>query len=226
MSNFVIKEGRLNKAKKIESVLSNFLNKNICGYKILDIGCGTGEIIDYFKTDNTVYAVDMLNQIKKGIKIKNFNIVDSAVLPFKNNYFDVIISNHVVEHIEDQDTHMREIFRCLKPGSICYYATPNKNYFLEPHHRIPFIHYFGQNIFHKILKWLNLYEEDIYLLSHKNMKSSFHKHKFKYYEYTAKVIKNPDYFNLKSRVFKNIPLPILNVLQVIIPTNIFIIMKD
>ena len=139
MTKFVVKDGRIRKAMKMEQVMCHYLKtEKLENIKILDIGCGTGKIINYFnKNTNKIYAVDVYNQIDKNIVIKNFNQVSSAELPFEDNYFDIIISNHVVEHIQEQRLHMQEIYRCLNSKGICYYATPNKNFPIEPHHKIP-----------------------------------------------------------------------------------------
>jgi len=227
MAEFVSQGGRLNKAKKIEKIISIYLNilepKNI---RILDIGCGTGEIISYFnKNNNDIYAVDVRNRINKKLKIKNFTIVDSELLPFDDNFFDVIISNHVIEHILEQDTHMQEIRRCLKENGICYYATPNKFFPIEPHYNIPLIHYFGNNFFNKIVKLMGKYEEDLFLLNYIEMKASFKKNAFHFTEFTSKILKDPETYYLGEKYFKFIPLYLLEFLQYITPTNIFILSK-
>ena len=41
---------------------------------------------------------------------------DICHLPFKDNEFDVILCNHVLEHIPDYQSALREIERVLKPG--------------------------------------------------------------------------------------------------------------
>ena len=41
--------------------------------------------------------------------------IDVTDIKFENNYFDVIICNHVLEHIENDLEAMKEIYRVLKP---------------------------------------------------------------------------------------------------------------
>ena len=61
---FVSTQDRLAKAKKIECVLKDFLAADrIENKKILDIGCGTGEISDFFAGPNQVYCVDLVNNL-------------------------------------------------------------------------------------------------------------------------------------------------------------------
>ena len=41
-------------------------------------------------------------------------VLDSDRLPFKTDSFDVVISSHVLEHLEEHDTIIQEIFRVCK----------------------------------------------------------------------------------------------------------------
>jgi len=43
-------------------------------------------------------------------------VIDLLELPFKDNSFDWIMCNHVLEHIPDDVSAMNELFRVLKPG--------------------------------------------------------------------------------------------------------------
>jgi predicted SAM-dependent methyltransferase len=49
---------------------------------------------------------------------------DICDLPFKTNYFDTLICNHVLEHIKDDSKAMRELLRVLKPGGIAILQIP------------------------------------------------------------------------------------------------------
>ena len=45
-------------------------------------------------------------------------------IPFEKNKFDVIICNHVMEHVEDDLQCMRELYRVLKPGGWAIMQVP------------------------------------------------------------------------------------------------------
>jgi 2-polyprenyl-3-methyl-5-hydroxy-6-metoxy-1,4-benzoquinol methylase len=49
-------------------------------------------------------------------------------LPFRNNAFDVVIGQHVIEHLPDVDAALREWKRVLKPRGHVALATPNARY--------------------------------------------------------------------------------------------------
>jgi ubiquinone/menaquinone biosynthesis C-methylase UbiE len=154
--------------------------------------------------------------------------VTSAKLPFEDESFDVVISHHVIEHMQDQSLHLMEINRVLKPGGACYFATPNRNFLLEPHYRIPFIHYLPDKLFHSILKMLGRYQEELHLLTYGNLINLFMMCHFDYKEYTSDVLKNPEKYNLDSKyeIFSHIPLWLLNLFIRFTPGNIFVITPD
>lgn len=49
---------------------------------------------------------------------------DICNLPFKDNTYDVILCNHVLEHIPDDTKAMQELFRVLKPGGLGIFQIP------------------------------------------------------------------------------------------------------
>lgn len=50
--------------------------------------------------------------------------VDIVNIPFKENYFDVILCTHVLEHIPDDAKAMSELFRVMKPGGWGVFQVP------------------------------------------------------------------------------------------------------
>jgi SAM-dependent methyltransferase len=49
---------------------------------------------------------------------------DICNLPFEDNTYDVILCNHVLEHIPDDKKAMQELFRVLKPGGMGIFQIP------------------------------------------------------------------------------------------------------
>ena len=51
---------------------------------------------------------------------------DILDLPFKNDEFDIVFCNHVLEHIEDDAKAMKELFRVMKPGGMGIFQVPQE----------------------------------------------------------------------------------------------------
>ena len=49
---------------------------------------------------------------------------DICQLPFESNDFDVILCNHVLEHIPDDQRALKELFRVMKPGGMGIFQIP------------------------------------------------------------------------------------------------------
>ena len=62
------------------------------------------------KLQNLSYVTTDLNSPLADVK------ADICSLPFDDNSFDVILCNHVLEHIPDDTKAMKELYRILKPG--------------------------------------------------------------------------------------------------------------
>ena len=50
---------------------------------------------------------------------------DIGLLPFRNDCFDLVTANMVVEHLDHPERQFREVARVLRPGGIFLYHTPN-----------------------------------------------------------------------------------------------------
>jgi SAM-dependent methyltransferase len=69
-------------------------------------------------------------QLKKHIKIR---VLDATRLPYRSASFDLVIFNHVIEHIPSYRKAVMELRRVLKEAGFLYLATPNlKRLFVNP----------------------------------------------------------------------------------------------
>ena len=58
--------------------------------------------------------------VQKGVN----HTVDITCVPLASNTYDVVMANHVLEHIPDDRTAMRELLRLLKPGGLALLTVP------------------------------------------------------------------------------------------------------
>ena len=218
---------RHRKANKIIFVLNEFIDLSKCN--VLDIGVGSGHISsDIAKKSKSLFGVDMYDErvIKSGYSFKKVN---TEHLPFDDNKFDVVISNHVIEHVPNQVLHVEEIFRVLKKNGIFYLATPNKYWFIDPHSKLPFISWFPRQISSFYMKLFKNKKWDVYPVSYRRIERLAN-NRFKIYNISLEIMKNPKKYNLDifSRIqflLKLIPGFILNFFSFIVPTYILILKK-
>ena len=138
------------KAMKIAKLLG--LSPTGARGRLLEIGCGSGGISHWFGAEGPmgwdVEAVDVEDArlVRGGY---SFNLVAGTDLPFEDASFDVVLTNHVIEHVGDEDAqraHLREVRRVLRPGGMAYLAVPCRWMLVEPHYRLPFLSWLPQSL--------------------------------------------------------------------------------
>ncbi len=70
------------------------------------------------KLKNLQYTTTDLNSPLADVK------ADICDLPFEDSSFDIILCNHVLEHIPDDKSAMKELYRVLKPGGWGVFQIP------------------------------------------------------------------------------------------------------
>ncbi|OQW92598.1 MAG: hypothetical protein BWK78_01245, partial [Thiotrichaceae bacterium IS1] len=130
--------------------------------RILDAGCGNGNLISYlFENlqelkspltfeihgfDVSDHCIDKTTAFPEGVitrlnnqfpeipwqdRITAISVKDSW--PYPNEYFDVIVSNQVGEHVDNHHLFFSEIQRTLKKGGFSVHIFPLKHYVYEGH---------------------------------------------------------------------------------------------
>jgi len=216
-------KGRVDKAKKIIAVLEDYLGAEIKNKKILDIGTGHGGIANYIASlNNEVISVDLKNTVSlETEQLFELKIVENEYLPFGNNSFDVVISNHVIEHVKNQHLHLREIYRVLKSDGVCYFAVPNRYFIREPHFDLFLIHYLPKRLASKIFSKLGK-TDYVDLSGYHKTKRMLREEGFAFKEYTIKVLNDPSRYSMKIPTKVKFPA----FFRVISPTNIYMLSKQ
>ncbi len=116
------------------------------GYKILDIGCGSGRhTCEAYRFERVIVIGADLNRTdletarsrlilhdelsEHGGGSWALSMADITKLPFKNECFDLVICSEVLEHIPDHKTAAKELLRVLKTGKNLAVSVPR--YFPE-----------------------------------------------------------------------------------------------
>jgi ubiquinone/menaquinone biosynthesis C-methylase UbiE len=87
--------------------------------RILDIGCGTGALMDDLAgRGHEVWGLDISEEALKFCRMRGHEKVylgDAARLPFADQRFDVVTAIGVIEHLDDDEIFLREVARILRP---------------------------------------------------------------------------------------------------------------
>ena len=92
------------------------------GSRVLDLGAGPGS----FQTERSDLLIVRVDLAVRSTRVPGAWVsADAAHLPFASNTFDLVISNHSLEHFPELDRTLSEIGRVVKPGAVLYVAVPD-----------------------------------------------------------------------------------------------------
>lgn len=137
------RDSRLAKAAKIATLIEQ--RRALSGVRLLEVGTGGGIIASVLSERvgplGEVVSVDVedFRSVTDGYA---FRMVEGVELPFTDATFDVVVSNHTIEHVggpEEQLVHLQEMARVLRPDGLGYLASPSRWALVEPHFRVPFL---------------------------------------------------------------------------------------
>ncbi|HRT39875.1 MAG TPA: class I SAM-dependent methyltransferase [Candidatus Woesebacteria bacterium] len=102
---------------------------------VLEIGCGRGfylKILRDLYPTAVITGIDInplyIHQVKHNIKNVNVFQADAKTLPLADNSFDWIIATEILEHIDNDQKALKEMYRVLKPKGKAIITVPNANY--------------------------------------------------------------------------------------------------
>jgi SAM-dependent methyltransferase len=104
--------------------------------RVLENGCGVGEYLARLGNEAAlVVGMDIEFPRLVEAKLKNHNLVCAVgeALPFKRNFFDLVLSNEVIEHVQDDRQVIIESIAVLAIGGRLALFCPNRGYPFETH---------------------------------------------------------------------------------------------
>lgn len=136
--------------------------------RILDAGCGDGKLMSFihkmlkFTHPNLsveIYGFDVVNHgvqtsgfLNKAIAALSSSVPDvnwserimslhvGDQWDFPDNFFDIVLSNQVLEHVHDKPFFFRESYRVLRDGGYAVHLAPLVHYIYEGHLYLPWVH--------------------------------------------------------------------------------------
>jgi 2-polyprenyl-3-methyl-5-hydroxy-6-metoxy-1,4-benzoquinol methylase len=165
MGKMLDEQARRQKAAKLISVISHGLGRavdheggQLAGLTAVDVGCSAGFIADELALAGaTTTGVDIdepgLAKARErfGERV-DFRLARGEDLPFDDGSVDVVVLNHIYEHVVDPDAVVADIHRVLAPGGVLYLGIGHRWQVVEPHHRLPFLSWLPQRAADRYLR--------------------------------------------------------------------------
>lgn len=144
----IISNHKLERNSYLVTVYESIKNVSEKHLRILEVGCGTGidSLILADKVDSTAFGIDLsLEALRIANRCSDFfnnNLklinCDGHWMPFRDGAFDLIFSQGVLEHVENETEFISEQIRVLKDGGTIIINVPQKYtaYSLYKHYNI------------------------------------------------------------------------------------------
>lgn len=116
---------------KLFKITKRYLKKG----KVLDAGCGTGELALLFAScgfksfgiDNSEESLKIARNTSRQLLLPaTFKIMDVLNVKFPKNSFDAVIANGVLHHTNDPNLGFKNLLKITKPGGIILVVVYNK----------------------------------------------------------------------------------------------------
>ncbi|MHC4212017.1 MAG: class I SAM-dependent methyltransferase [Planctomycetota bacterium] len=118
--------------------------------RILDVGAQISDssknqvqFIDSYPWKHRISAINLLPEhislIKNRYPEIDAVVGDACNLPWPDNYFDIVYSNAVIEHVGDLKKQKKMADEIMRVGKQWFVTTPNRWYPFEFHMRLPLV---------------------------------------------------------------------------------------
>ncbi len=103
--------------------IEELIGKGLENKKILDLGCGSGILVKKLvdsggKVSGIDFSETMINIAKKNNPTVNFTVGEIERTPYKDRYFDLVVSGLVMHYVKDLQLVFREVERILNDRGV------------------------------------------------------------------------------------------------------------
>lgn len=230
-------EGRIRKARTILAILRAEVGPDLFKKRVVDIGASTGFIAsflaDYVKSCVAIdIDEDAIAHAKGSFTQPNleFKVGDAMQTGFEDGSVDIVLCNHIYEHVPDDRKLLAEIGRILVDDGFCYFTAGNRLQIMEPHYRLPFLSIIPVRWAHYYLRATgngsHYYERHRSYWGLRNLVKAFD-----VVDYTKRVITRPgdyeaQYMIPQGSVKQRVAILISKCLYFLIPTYIWVLKKS
>ena len=117
---------------RVQRAASMFRRHLGSAQRLLDVGCGNGDIAGYLGATlgtEDLYGLEISEARaetarRRGLKVVQIDLNQDS-LPFDDGFFEAIFCGELIEHMTDTDHLLEEIHRVLAPRGLCVLTTPN-----------------------------------------------------------------------------------------------------
>ncbi|MBF0526936.1 MAG: class I SAM-dependent methyltransferase [Deltaproteobacteria bacterium] len=119
---------------KVKNVLQSL--RCLSGDRLLDLGCGTGFIINLaLDLFDHIHGVDITQPMLDRIDLSSGKITihntSAESTPYQDGFFDLVTAYAFLHHLKDYTGVLREAYRVLKPGGYVYIDLEPNKYFWD-----------------------------------------------------------------------------------------------
>ena len=235
MDAMLDEEKRRQKAKKILAVVRHALGRDdLAGLRALDVGCSAGFIADELALAGAhTTGVDIdepglaAARERFGERVE-FSLARGEALPFQDGSMDVVVFNHIYEHVVDPESVVADIHRVLSPTGVLYLGIGHRHQVVEPHYKLPFLSWLPQGAADRYMRLTGRgehYYEHYY--SRAGLRRLFGA--FEVWDYTLPVLADSRAFAGTDQIpqwVSRVPAPLLRRTAPMAPTYIWAAFKD
>ena len=230
MDKMLDEPARTTKAQKLLAVILHFLGRSdLEGLTVGDVGCSAGFIAAALaRAGGRTLGIDIdqpgvTRAAARFGDRAHFLLAEGDRLPLADRSLDVIVFNHIYEHVVDPGAAVDELHRVLADDGVIYLGLANRLGVVEPHYRLPFLSYLPPPLadrYVRVTGRADRYHER--LATRRVLRRLFRE--FTVWDYTFSIIREPERFagdDMVPRSVASLPSAAVKLVP-IIPTYIWV----